>query len=117
MLGLVSPRGREGSIGALCAPGPRVSVSEVQPQLINFLLGVLYIAAPNKPSQVYTLMNPFRARGKSWELLLVFEEEVMAFMAKEKPLPALADGLEAKSRLSGSGKKPCAHVWHVVIFP
>lgn len=44
------------------------------PELINFLLGILYIAAPNKPSQGYTLVHPFRPLGRNSELLLVSDE-------------------------------------------
>lgn len=45
------------------------------PELINFLLGILYIATPNKQSQGYTLVRPFRPLGKNSELLLVSDEE------------------------------------------
>ncbi|XP_054437854.1 nucleolar protein 14 isoform X2 [Pteronotus mesoamericanus] len=45
------------------------------PELINFLLGILYIATPNKPSQGYTLVHPFRPLGRNSELLLVSSEE------------------------------------------
>ncbi|ELK06562.1 Nucleolar protein 14 [Pteropus alecto] len=45
------------------------------PELINFLLGILYIAAPNSQSPGYTLVHPFRALGKNSELLLVSDEE------------------------------------------
>uniref|UniRef100_A0A8C5K3D9 NOP14 nucleolar protein n=1 Tax=Jaculus jaculus TaxID=51337 RepID=A0A8C5K3D9_JACJA len=41
------------------------------PELINFLLGILYIATPNKQSQGSALVHPFRALGKNSELLLV----------------------------------------------
>ncbi|XP_026959662.1 nucleolar protein 14 [Sagmatias obliquidens] len=47
------------------------------PELINFLVGILYIATPNKQSQGYTLVHPFRALGKNSELLLVSDEEAM----------------------------------------
>ncbi|KAM5272205.1 nucleolar protein 14 [Ctenodactylus gundi] len=45
------------------------------PELISFLLGILYIATPNKQSQGHTLVHPFRALGKNSELLLVSDEE------------------------------------------
>ncbi|XP_036130896.1 nucleolar protein 14 [Molossus molossus] len=45
------------------------------PELINFLLGILYIATPNKQSQGHTLVHPFRPRGKNSELLLVSNDE------------------------------------------
>ncbi|XP_028342409.1 nucleolar protein 14 [Physeter macrocephalus] len=48
------------------------------PELINFLVGILYVATPNKQSQGYTLVHPFRALGKNSELLLVSDEEAMA---------------------------------------
>ncbi|KAB0404193.1 hypothetical protein E2I00_003894, partial [Balaenoptera physalus] len=48
------------------------------PELINFLVGILYIATPNKQSQGYTLVHPFRALGKNSELLLVSDEEATA---------------------------------------
>ncbi|XP_076992393.1 nucleolar protein 14 isoform X2 [Tamandua tetradactyla] len=47
------------------------------PELINFLLGILYIATPNKQSDGYTLVQPFRARGKNSQLLWVSDEEDM----------------------------------------
>ncbi|XP_032109883.1 nucleolar protein 14 isoform X1 [Sapajus apella] len=45
------------------------------PELINFLLGILYIATPNKASQGSTLVHPFRALGKNSELLVVSDKE------------------------------------------
>ncbi|XP_008053974.2 nucleolar protein 14 [Carlito syrichta] len=48
------------------------------PELINFLLGILYIATPNKQSQGYTLVHPFRALGKNSELLVVSDKEDVA---------------------------------------
>ncbi|XP_036982747.2 nucleolar protein 14 [Artibeus jamaicensis] len=45
------------------------------PELINFLLGILYMATPNKPGQGYTLVHPFRPLGRNSELLLVSSEE------------------------------------------
>ncbi|XP_003461905.1 nucleolar protein 14 isoform X1 [Cavia porcellus] len=45
------------------------------PELMNFLLGVLYIAAPNKQGYGSTVVHPFRARGKNSELLLVSDRE------------------------------------------
>ncbi|XP_066089734.1 nucleolar protein 14 [Saccopteryx bilineata] len=45
------------------------------PELINFLLGILYTATPNTQSQGYTLVHPFRPLGKNSELLLVSDEE------------------------------------------
>ncbi|XP_054342572.1 nucleolar protein 14 isoform X1 [Pongo pygmaeus] len=48
------------------------------PELINFLLGILYIATPNKASQGSTLVHPFRALGKNSELLVVSAKEDVA---------------------------------------
>uniref|UniRef100_A0A2K6GVY8 NOP14 nucleolar protein n=1 Tax=Propithecus coquereli TaxID=379532 RepID=A0A2K6GVY8_PROCO len=48
------------------------------PELVNYILGILYIATPNKQSQGYALVHPFRARGKNSELLLVSDREDMA---------------------------------------
>ncbi|KAM6150778.1 nucleolar protein 14 isoform 2-T2 [Erethizon dorsatum] len=48
------------------------------PELVNFLLGILYIAAPNKHSYGSTLVHPFRALGKSSELLLVSDKDDVA---------------------------------------
>nr|XP_054410905.1 nucleolar protein 14 isoform X2 [Pongo abelii] len=48
------------------------------PELINFLLGILYIATPNKASQGSTLVHPFRALGKNSELLVVSAREDVA---------------------------------------
>ncbi|KAI5775723.1 NOP14 [Gulo gulo luscus] len=45
------------------------------PELLNFLLGILYIASPNKRGRGYTLVHPFRASGKNSELLVVSDEE------------------------------------------
>ncbi|XP_004579437.2 nucleolar protein 14 [Ochotona princeps] len=48
------------------------------PELINFLLGILHMATPNQPSPGYTLVHPFRALGRSSELLLVSAQEDVA---------------------------------------
>uniref|UniRef100_A0A8C4FFS4 NOP14 nucleolar protein n=1 Tax=Catagonus wagneri TaxID=51154 RepID=A0A8C4FFS4_9CETA len=48
------------------------------PELPNFLLGILCMAAPRKQSQGYTLVHPFRALGKNAELLVVSDEEDVA---------------------------------------
>lgn len=56
-----------------------VSLSQrLIPELLNFLLGILYIAAPDKQGQGHVLVHPFRARGKNSELLLVSDDEDMA---------------------------------------
>ncbi|KAM9678424.1 nucleolar protein 14 [Trichechus inunguis] len=57
------------------------------PELINFLLGILHIAAPNKPTLGYTLVHPFRALGKNSELLLVSNrEDAATWQRKSLPL-------------------------------
>ncbi|XP_069877842.1 nucleolar protein 14 isoform X2 [Dipodomys merriami] len=48
------------------------------PELINFLLGILYIATPNKQSQGFTPVHPFRALAKNSELLLVSDTAAAA---------------------------------------
>ncbi|XP_028359609.1 nucleolar protein 14 [Phyllostomus discolor] len=45
------------------------------PELLNFLLGILYVATPNKPGQGYTLVHPFRPLGRNSELLVVSDED------------------------------------------
>lgn len=44
------------------------------PELLNFLLGILYIATPNSKSQGSALVHPFRALGKNSELLVVSDK-------------------------------------------
>ncbi|XP_008576198.1 PREDICTED: nucleolar protein 14 [Galeopterus variegatus] len=65
------------------------------PELINFLLGILYIATPNKQSQGYTLVHPFRALGKNSELLLVSDKKDMATWQKTSLSLRWASGLRA----------------------
>lgn len=48
------------------------------PELLNFLLGILYIAAPGRPGQGYSLVPPFRALGKNAGLLWVSDAEDVA---------------------------------------
>lgn len=48
------------------------------PELVNFLLGVLYLATPNPPGRGYTLVHPFRPLGKNSELLVVSDKGDMA---------------------------------------
>ncbi|XP_003773477.1 nucleolar protein 14 [Sarcophilus harrisii] len=47
------------------------------PELINFLAGVLHIATPNKDTQGYTLVHPFKPLGRNSELLLVSSKDDM----------------------------------------
>ncbi|ELK32970.1 PREDICTED: nucleolar protein 14 [Myotis davidii] len=44
------------------------------PELVNFLLGILYIATPNQPGPGYALVHPFRPLGRNSELLVVSDE-------------------------------------------
>ncbi|CAI5783569.1 Uncharacterized protein PODLI_1B029128 [Podarcis lilfordi] len=44
------------------------------PELVNFLLGVLYMAIPNKEVQGYTLVHPFASLGKRSDLLVVTDK-------------------------------------------
>ncbi|KAI4585971.1 hypothetical protein MJG53_020596 [Ovis ammon polii x Ovis aries] len=67
------------------------------PELINFLAGILHMATPNKQSQGYTLVHPFRALGKNSELLLVSDEEDMATWQKRSLPLQWAGGLEAQT--------------------
>ncbi|GAB1289569.1 Nucleolar protein 14 [Apodemus speciosus] len=48
------------------------------PELLNFLLGILYMATPNTKSQGSTLVHPFRALGKNSELLVVSDKADVA---------------------------------------
>ncbi|XP_037685226.1 nucleolar protein 14 [Choloepus didactylus] len=68
------------------------------PELINFLLGILYMATPNKQSRGYTLVHPFRAHGKNSQLLCVSDrEDVATWQRRGLPLPQV-NGLRAPSR-------------------
>lgn len=65
------------------------------PELINFLLGILYIATPNKASQGSTLVHPFRALGKHSELLVVSDREDVATWQQSSLSLRWASGLRA----------------------
>ncbi|XP_023062572.1 nucleolar protein 14 [Piliocolobus tephrosceles] len=65
------------------------------PELINFLLGILYIATPNKASRGSTLVHPFRARGKNAELLVVSDREDVATWQQSSLSLRWASGLRA----------------------
>ncbi|KAJ6668477.1 hypothetical protein lerEdw1_011959 [Lerista edwardsae] len=56
------------------------------PELVNFLLGILHMAVPNKGAQGYTLVHPFRSLGKNSELLVV-REKVDTESWQKQPLP------------------------------
>ncbi|KAB0342720.1 hypothetical protein FD754_019646 [Muntiacus muntjak] len=68
------------------------------PELINFLAGILHMAIPNKQSQGYTLVHPFRAHGKNSELLLVSDEEDMATWQRRSLPLQWAGSLKAQSK-------------------
>ncbi|XP_057562570.1 nucleolar protein 14 isoform X2 [Hippopotamus amphibius kiboko] len=67
------------------------------PELISFLVGILYIATPNKQSRGYMLVHPFRALGKNSELLLVSDEKDMASWPRRSLSLQWAVGLRAQS--------------------
>ncbi|KAM4810152.1 nucleolar protein 14 [Rhinophrynus dorsalis] len=67
------------------------------PELINFLLGILHLAVPSKDSIGYTLVPPFKPRGKNSELLLVrSKEDADTWVKKSLPLTAIC-GLKESS--------------------
>ncbi|XP_062068737.1 nucleolar protein 14 [Lepus europaeus] len=67
------------------------------PELLNFLLGILYTATPNRPSQGYTLVHPFRALGKNSELLLVSDQKDVATWQRGSLPLRWASGLRAQT--------------------
>ncbi|XP_041042478.1 nucleolar protein 14 isoform X2 [Carcharodon carcharias] len=56
------------------------------PEVINFLLGILYMAIPSKGTMGYTLVPPFKPSGKSSDLLVVKDKKA-AESWEMKPLP------------------------------
>ncbi|XP_036385181.1 nucleolar protein 14 [Megalops cyprinoides] len=56
------------------------------PELINFLLGVLHLAVPDKRSLGYPVVPPFRAAGKSCDLLVLSNAEAAESWSRT-PLP------------------------------
>ncbi|XP_074848493.1 nucleolar protein 14 [Carettochelys insculpta] len=73
------------------------------PELINFLLGILHLAIPQKQTQGYTLVHPFRPAGKNSELLLVSDKKDMDIWKKQN-LP-----LSIVTRLKESSKTEMNH--------
>uniref|UniRef100_G3TJY5 NOP14 nucleolar protein n=1 Tax=Loxodonta africana TaxID=9785 RepID=G3TJY5_LOXAF len=67
------------------------------PELVNFLLGILHIAAPNKPALGYALVHPFRAHGKNSELLLVSNREDAATWQRRRLPLHWASGPKAQT--------------------
>ncbi|RXM99929.1 Nucleolar protein 14 [Acipenser ruthenus] len=69
------------------------------PELINFLLGILHLAVPEKQCLGYTVVPPFKTVGKSCNLLVVKDEKVSeSWMKKCLPMSAV-QGLELKDEL------------------
>ncbi|XP_029805228.1 nucleolar protein 14 [Suricata suricatta] len=68
------------------------------PELVNFLLGILHVATPNRQGQGYTLVHPFRASGKNAELLLVSDEEDTATWQRRGLSLHWASGLKAQTK-------------------
>ncbi|XP_059830130.1 nucleolar protein 14 [Hypanus sabinus] len=56
------------------------------PEVINFLLGILHLAVPSKDNLEYTVIPPFKAVGKSSDLL-VQKDTKAAESWEMKPLP------------------------------
>ncbi|XP_038255131.1 nucleolar protein 14 isoform X1 [Dermochelys coriacea] len=73
------------------------------PELINFLIGMLHIAVPQKQLQSYTLVHSFRPAGKNSELLLVCDKKDMETWQKQN-LP-----LSIMTRLKESSKTEMNH--------
>jgi len=68
------------------------------PELINFLLGILYVATPNKHGHGYTLVHPFRASGKNSELLVVSDQEDTATWQRRGLSLGWAGGLKGQTK-------------------
>ncbi|MBN3322136.1 NOP14 protein, partial [Atractosteus spatula] len=69
------------------------------PELINFLLGILHLAVPDKTSLGYAVVPPFKAKGRSSDLLVVKNEKAAeVWKLKQQPLSAV-QGLKFKDSL------------------
>uniref|UniRef100_A0A8C9WAP1 NOP14 nucleolar protein homolog (yeast) n=1 Tax=Scleropages formosus TaxID=113540 RepID=A0A8C9WAP1_SCLFO len=69
------------------------------PELINFLLGILHLAVPNKRSIGYCLVPPFRLSGKNCNLLVVQNmAHTESWSRKRLPLSGV-QGLKLKDEL------------------
>ncbi|XP_078071316.1 nucleolar protein 14 [Mustelus asterias] len=69
------------------------------PEVINFLLGILHMAVPNKGTLGYTLVPPFKPTGKSSELLVVKDKKAVESW-EMKPLPiSKIQGVELRDKL------------------
>ncbi|XP_040191272.1 nucleolar protein 14 [Rana temporaria] len=68
------------------------------PEVINFLLGVLHLATPRRPSIGYSVVPPFKHHGKSSELLLTdSDEDVECWKKTQMPLTAI-NGLNTEDQ-------------------
>lgn len=67
------------------------------PELINFLLGLLNLAVPDKTSTGYTVVSPFRARGKNCDLLLLTDADA-SHSWRRKPLSLHTTHTSAEDR-------------------
>ncbi|XP_037385690.1 nucleolar protein 14 [Talpa occidentalis] len=68
------------------------------PELLNFLLAVLRMAAPGGPGQGRPPAHPVKALGKSAELLLVSDDEDVATWQRSSLSLQWASGLRAQTR-------------------
>ncbi|KAM6986342.1 nucleolar protein 14 isoform 2-T2 [Aplochiton taeniatus] len=57
------------------------------PELVNFLLGTLHLAVPDKISLGYSVVPPFRHAGKCSELLVLSDPEASSCTWSKKSLP------------------------------
>uniref|UniRef100_A0A5F9CQ50 NOP14 nucleolar protein n=1 Tax=Oryctolagus cuniculus TaxID=9986 RepID=A0A5F9CQ50_RABIT len=89
------------------------------PELLCFLLGILYTATPNRPSRGYTLVHPFRALGKNSELLLVSDQEDVATWQRGSLPLHWASGLRAQTAAEANHTRcvtPCSCTAHCPAF-
>nr|XP_009684460.1 PREDICTED: nucleolar protein 14 [Struthio camelus australis] len=68
------------------------------PELINFLLGILYISLPKKQAQGYTVVHPFTPVGKNLELLLVCDKKDLESWQKQNLPLSIVTRLKESSR-------------------
>ncbi|GCB79755.1 hypothetical protein scyTo_0018804 [Scyliorhinus torazame] len=61
------------------------------PEVINFLLGILHMAVPNKGTLGYTLVPPFKSSGKYTELLVIKDKAVESWEIKPLPMSKLQE--------------------------
>ncbi|NXI45789.1 NOP14 protein, partial [Galbula dea] len=68
------------------------------PELINFLIGVLYISLPKNQAQGYTVVHPFTPVGKNLELLLVCDKKDLESWKKQNLPLSIVTRLKETSR-------------------